>query len=532
MDTNTVLIVLAGTSAVFTLARVVPNPILRKNSPWIYTSIVLLAILVVALILIPDYAGYVAGAFWLVLFLVPVFGYQLLRRLVIQQRYISALRLAQILRVLQPFPGSSGVSGLMLTYRVMAMAQRGDLAQVASLVAEQANDLSPMARLAKLQVYRIQGDWAGLLNYVVNEKIPLDASVLNLVIRALGETGHLDRMLALFEGNLTLLRQSRSLEQAAMFIFAFSGQKQSLNRLLDGPMYLLSQDYKLFWSATADMAADNRTAAEDTFRKLLENDHPDNALVVGAARQRLTNGVPLAAPQITPEVQQSLARVEQILAQERRYAVQPSGRSVTPYFTLIMIALNVAVFIVETVNGGNTNVETFYKMKALWVPDIAQGDWIRLIAPMFLHDGLTHILLNMVALYVIGPYVEFALGFWKTAIVYFGAGVGASILFYFLVQAGIVPNDISLGASGAIMGLLGAMGAIMYRGWRREKTSVARERLVNVIVIVVLQVIIDASGITQSSLSAHLGGAVLGFIIASLMPHHQQQVKPARVGAQ
>ena len=149
--------------------------------------------------------------------------------------------------------------------------------------------------------------------------------------------------------------------------------------------------------------------------------------------------------------------------------------------------------------------------------------------PLFLHFGLLHLLFNMAALYVLGPYVEFALGLRRYLVVYFVSGIGASLLVYGLVQAGLAPNDLFLGASGAIMGVLGAMAAIMYRGWRRDKAPVARNRLISIVLIIALQVVLDASFILQSSLPAHLGGAVIGFIVASLMRHQTAQTARRRI---
>ena len=129
---------------------------------------------------------------------------------------------------------------------------------------------------------------------------------------------------------------------------------------------------------------------------------------------------------------------------------------------------------------------------------------------------------------MLGPYVEFALGLRRYLVVYFVSGIGSSIFVYWLIQRGWVPDDLYLGASGAIMGVLGAMAAIMYRGWRRDKASVARNRLLSIVLIVALQVALDASFILQSSLPAHLGGAVIGFVVASLMPHHRGVAKMSK----
>jgi len=153
-----------------------------------------------------------------------------------------------------------------------------------------------------------------------------------------------------------------------------------------------------------------------------------------AAASRLSKGVTLAPDVLTSESRQILAAIGQALEQEQRFDTRVGNGRGIPYVTYGLIIINVVAFLLEELNGGSTNNETIYRLGALWAPDVAAGQWDRLILPLFLHFGLLHLLFNMVALYVLGPYVEFALGLRRYLVVYFVSGIGASLLVYGLVQ--------------------------------------------------------------------------------------------------
>jgi rhomboid protease GluP len=132
-----------------------------------------------------------------------------------------------------------------------------------------------------------------------------------------------------------------------------------------------------------------------------------------------------------------------------------------------------------------------------------------------LHFGALHLAMNMFGLLLLGPYIEFALGFWRFLLVYLLAGVGSSATVLLLSsQAG--DQTLMVGASGCIMGLIGAMAATMLRGWAREKALVAKRRLIAVLLCVAMQTVFDAL-IPQISMTAHLSGAVIGFAATAVL---------------
>lgn len=131
--------------------------------------------------------------------------------------------------------------------------------------------------------------------------------------------------------------------------------------------------------------------------------------------------------------------------------------------TRVLIGINVVVFILTAVNGAGVlagnGTSSAYDRFALRPPDVANGDWYRLVTSMFLHFGILHIAFNMWALLVIGTPLEQMLGRLRFLVLYFLSGLGGGLLS---MAFGPI-DETAAGASGAIFGLFGAFYVITRR---------------------------------------------------------------------
>jgi membrane associated rhomboid family serine protease len=179
--------------------------------------------------------------------------------------------------------------------------------------------------------------------------------------------------------------------------------------------------------------------------------------------------------------------------------------------TKILIALNVAIFIAAQIYGDRLVEALVLFGRAATSPfdgaveGVAEGQWYRLLSSMFLHQDAWHVAMNMIGLWFLGPPLEAALGRLRFTAVYLLSGLGGSVLTYFLVA----PNQPSLGASGAIFGLFGAMVVLM----RRLHYDM---RPILVLIGINLVFTFSFSGIAWQ---AHIGGLVVGGLIALAMVH-------------
>ncbi|MDY4064739.1 MAG: rhomboid family intramembrane serine protease, partial [Ligilactobacillus agilis] len=89
-----------------------------------------------------------------------------------------------------------------------------------------------------------------------------------------------------------------------------------------------------------------------------------------------------------------------------------------PLVTISLIVANIVVYILMTVAGGSTNPLVLIKFGAKVNEYILMGQWWRLITPVFIHIGLTHIVVNMVTLYFIGMQIEYLFGASRYLLIY------------------------------------------------------------------------------------------------------------------
>ena len=178
--------------------------------------------------------------------------------------------------------------------------------------------------------------------------------------------------------------------------------------------------------------------------------------------------------------------------------------SKTPVVMYVLIVINVIMFFVT---GGGYSTQKLLLFGANYGPLVKAGQLYRLVTCMFLHAGITHLLLNMYSLFVVGPKVEDFFGKTKFLLIYFLAGISGSLL-----SVGINGNAISVGASGAIFGLFGALVYFGY-SYRGYIGTMVRGQIVPV----VLYNLVMGFLIPGIDMWGHMGGLVGGLIAANML---------------
>ena len=171
-----------------------------------------------------------------------------------------------------------------------------------------------------------------------------------------------------------------------------------------------------------------------------------------------------------------------------------------PYITYVLMGINVLLYLVPILLG---NYEYIINKYCIHGPSIRIGEYYRLFTGMFLHGSIMHLFFNMYALYVIGSQIENYFGRIKYLIIYLFAGVMGA-LFSMIFNG----NVLSIGASGAIFGL---MGSLLYFGYhyRVYLGNVLKTQLIPLILFNLLLGFI-LSGVDNF---AHIGGLIGGILI-------------------
>lgn len=188
-------------------------------------------------------------------------------------------------------------------------------------------------------------------------------------------------------------------------------------------------------------------------------------------------------------------------------------RQPIPYATYILIALNLALFIAEIQSGGSTNFIALDSLGALIPEKVVSGEWWRVFNANFLHFGILHLGTNMFTLFFLGRLVELNIGIGRYLLVYLISGIGSMLTCTAIYQQSGETNIILMGASAAIMGLIGTVLAIALQIWLKQKNPLNAKRLRTVILVIVLQFVLD-NLIPQISFYSHLFGLIIGFFVS------------------
>ena len=173
--------------------------------------------------------------------------------------------------------------------------------------------------------------------------------------------------------------------------------------------------------------------------------------------------------------------------------------------TFLLLVLNGIMFYWLETHGGSANELTLLVYGAKWAPFIYDhNEWWRLVSAAFLHIGWTHILMNMVSLWVLGRPLERGIGSIRFLFIYLGGAIGGNALSLLLA-----PDVISAGASTAIFGLMGAWVIV---GLRTHNWGQVAQMAVMVGINLV-------SNLTQPEVDlwGHLGGFLGGLLVAVVL---------------
>ena len=177
------------------------------------------------------------------------------------------------------------------------------------------------------------------------------------------------------------------------------------------------------------------------------------------------------------------------------------------HVTILLIAVNVLLLFLCEAKGGSEDAGVLYRMGAMYVPDILEGEWWRLFSSMFLHFGFVHLMNNMVSLFVLGGFLENRIGKARYLALYLLGGLAGNLLGL-VIEHSSGDYVLSAGASGCIFALMGAMVALALL--RRDLLSgIPPARLFVGVVLSFLPGVYSRN----ISLSAHAGGLLGGFMI-------------------
>ena len=175
----------------------------------------------------------------------------------------------------------------------------------------------------------------------------------------------------------------------------------------------------------------------------------------------------------------------------------------TAPLTLVLIAINIVLYGIDYLSG-----ERLSAAFALIPAAVQHGEWWRIITGGFMHASWPHVLINMYALFQAGAFVEYCYGTPRYGIIYFIGLIGGGVAAYLTTIATGVPT---VGASGAIMGVFGAMAVLGF------KLPRLRRELLQAAIFPIVLTLGYGLFIPNISNWGHIGGLLTGSLTAALL---------------
>jgi rhomboid protease GluP len=512
LDLNHILLFIACISPLVMLAQT-----LRRGGgafrAWRLAALAVLLVTGGAWLVNPDTAGFVGGGAWLALLMAPASGIRKVAELATHQRYARARQWALLLRFLHP-SGTLRAQAELL--RALELAQAGNFSEALALLATLRNNHTNVGRQAIAQSFRLRGEWTNLVGWVRSEVPPPvrrgDFALMPLYLRALGETGARDEMVLELANTLSaggqISQPAWSYQSSLMIVLAFCGRLHNYQKLATFRKF--PRALRDFWMATSQLAAGNISVGCAQLQEVRRA--PRDQLLLSEIAQRLHGAdfiahAPLSQPgfALLHRIEQSDRPPLRVFGSETRWPTNA---------VLIFIVLNIVMFGAEVWFGGSMNPRTLHRLGAFepWAVRFG-GEYWRMLTALFLHFGPLHLIVNLYALYVIGPGLERIIGSVRFALYYLLAGLGSSAGVLLLHLSGLSRPEQLVGASGCVMGIVGVWAGYLLR--HRHEPFAAR-RLWNIVLIVAIQTVFDLST-PQISMAAHLSGLVTGVLLGLLI---------------
>ncbi len=187
--------------------------------------------------------------------------------------------------------------------------------------------------------------------------------------------------------------------------------------------------------------------------------------------------------------------------------------------TLGIIAFNILFFMVSAFTRGLLYNKGAFSVYYL----LYEKEWWRLITSMFLHADVSHLIGNMLLLYLSGEIIEKYTGKWKYLMLYFFSGITGSLLYalYEFITDYYIET---IGASGAVFGIVGALLVLVvsYKGRYGDITA-------GRILFMIVYMIYTGLHTVNVNNAAHIGGLLGGILLMGIyMLHERRMIKGAR----
>lgn len=474
-----------------------------------YAGLVLLSVLTAVALPEPVAITVLFGLFVIYSLAVPVLVRRY-NRAMLARDFRTAAQMIRIASVILPL---SGLRDAWQATRALDLLDGADPAGGRRLLADLADRKGQRAALYRAALLAADARHEAVADLATPQALRTAPRLLVFAVPALAELGRLHEAIALWQSEAPRRHRLNPEDHARVLLamYAHAGMTAPLERLLQADLRHLSRATRDFWRVTAEVAAVGAVDAGRTALAAISQGAPPS---LKAMIDRRHSEWP-APPALTEAERAALVEPDAAAQRSATYS-RPVIRR--PVAVIGLALLNVLMFLPVAAGGAETDPRDLYRMYldmgALPWPEVLEtGEIWRLLTAGFVHFNTIHLVLNVVALLLLGPITERAVGTVRFLALFLIASVGAmaGVVGILTLQDGGEARMI-LGASGGVMGIFGAEIAMGLHGWWRQRAPLARRQVIILSAVVVLQTGFDLAYL-EGSHWIHLAGVVLGFAL-------------------
>ncbi len=402
----------------------------------------------------------------------------------------------------------------LLQARLVAQTESLSPARILSEIAQQPG-LEPLyeyAMVAELSQLAAQRDWSGIIRkFEEGVRLPeglYEVSSRLLLVRAHCELGALepalDSILAL-EGHPHWSQVRGQLHLAWLSVLATGGRRRAVEELFSHQLNHLPGPVALGWRARAAWAAGAPSEGRALLVPLLQIEglsEPIRQMLEDRLRQ-----MAVMPPGSSSTIELALDRLEQRVRLDHLLFQSMRQFGARPAVGWLMIALLASFTSAAILADPGPSIAHF----GVFAPLLKAEPW-RLLTALFLQDGWAHLLMNGLTLILLGSVVEGIFHKRSTLFLFLSAGIVAN-----LIVAIVHPQQLLIGAQGALMGWFGALLAVFVRARGIIPANWRVARLRGFLIVVCSQLLI-ALLLTRVGIETLPIGALVGFLLGLLLP--------------
>ena len=204
------------------------------------------------------------------------------------------------------------------------------------------------------------------------------------------------------------------------------------------------------------------------------------------------------------------------IAIEREFQERLKAMAPVPWITYSLIAMNGLIWLLTLFMGAGFASAGADRL-LIWggnaASEVQRGEWWRLLSATFLHSGFMHVMMNMIGLAAAGITVERIYGHRLFALIYFGSGLsGSALSLHFAAQ-----NAVSVGASGAVFGVTGALLVAVFQHRDKLPKTFSKQTISGLSIFILYSLM---QGFAKQGIdnAAHVGGLLGGCLCAFILP--------------